>query len=107
MPYALNLFDIVPGQESTYREYLQGTYQQIQDLDAALVVAGHNPIRELRGEQRKNLMIVRFGTEADFATLMQRLQEKDLHRLREASTTNYIWTLFDDWDLLGFIKVKP
>lgn len=106
MPYALNLFDIVPGQESVYREYLQGTYRQITDLDAALVVAGHDPLRELRGNQRKNLMVVRFGTEADFASLMQRLQDHDLHRLREASTTNYIWTLFDDWDLLSWIKEK-
>lgn len=69
MIYALNLYDLVPGQEARYAEY--------QRRSAALIAA----------------------SVAAFDRLHALLAEHDLHRLREVSTANYIWTLFEPWQL--------
>ncbi|GAA0854803.1 hypothetical protein [Aliiglaciecola litoralis] len=99
MVYALNLYDIIHGEEATYRQYVKLATQQLKGIDAKPICSGTNPIRSLKGNARQHMLVMQFGDEKDFDLFMHRLEEQNLHMLRESSTENYIWTLFDNWDL--------
>jgi hypothetical protein len=97
MIYALNVYDIVPGKESMYAEYAAGAGVIIGSLDMRIVAAGEKPLRSLCGRARNHFALAEFANVATFDTLMQRLGDADLHRLREGATANYIWTLYEPW----------
>ena len=99
MVYALNTFDLVPGEEETYRQYMLQTAPLLADLDAKPVIAARNPLRSLHGETREFLLVMQFGSVADFETMLARQDEKEIGALRERATTNYIWTLYEEWDV--------
>ncbi|GAB5380121.1 MAG: hypothetical protein Alis3KO_24300 [Aliiglaciecola sp.] len=99
MIYALNLYDIKEGKEAIYQQYVLKATAQLKGLDAKPVCSGTHPIRSLKGNTRQHMLVMGFGSEEDFDSFMQRLEANDLHSLRESSTENYIWTLFEHWDL--------
>ncbi|MDC0602694.1 hypothetical protein OAP14_06640 [Aliiglaciecola sp.] len=103
MIYALNLYDILDGEENTYKEYVKLATQQLAGLDAKPICSGTNPIRSLKGNARQHMLVMGFGSEHDFDEFMHRLEKHNLHILRESSTENYIWTLFDHWNLKHWV----
>jgi uncharacterized protein (DUF1330 family) len=96
MIYALNLFDIVPGREATYREYLRRSIQMSREagVTVTILAAGHKP-RGMEGKVRQRFAVVSFPSQAAFDQLYALHEANDLHRLRAESTANYIWTVFD------------
>lgn len=99
MIYAMNLYDLVEGKEDIYKEYMKRTVDLMDGIDAEPVAAGHNPRKELKGETRGHFAIMKFGSMKDFDTLMERQVANDIDKLREASTENYIWTMYEEWDI--------
>ncbi len=103
MIYAMNLYDLKAGMEDTYREYMMKTAEIIADLDAEPVASGHKPIKTMTGEPRSHFVIIKFGSLDVFDAMIERQNEKAINRLREAATENYIWTLYEDWDIASWL----
>ena len=99
MIYAMNLYDIREGKEDTYREYMKRSVELMDGIDAEPVAAGHNPLKAMTGAPRGHFVVMKFGSMSDFDRLMDRQEENGINQLREESTTNYIWTLYEDWDI--------
>jgi len=99
MIYALNLYDIVEGEEDTYRQYIKLATRQLKDIEARPVCTGTNPIKGLKGRTRQHMLVMQFSGVKEFDRFMQLLEDHQLHSLREVSTENYIWTLYENWDL--------
>jgi len=101
MIYALNVYDIIPGKESVYADYAAAAGAVIATLDMRIVAAGDKPIREITGQSRNHFVLAEFADVESFDRLMDGLAERDLHRLRESATENYIWTLYEPWNFGG------
>lgn len=107
MRYALNVFNLVPGKEDDYREYSVRAGRIIKRLGGRVVAAGRNPVRELHGETtRRCLIVVAFPSEAVFQQFLDEAEREDIHRLREGATSDYIWTLYEPWDLRAWVQEK-
>lgn len=104
MIYAVNLFDLVEGREDEYRSYMKATAPLLDGLDAEPVLSAHRPIRSLHGEARQYVVVMKFGSIADFETMMERQKAADVGRLREDATTHYIWTLYEEWDVGAWLS---
>ena len=103
MIYAMNLYDLIPGKEDSYREYMLKTAEIIADLDAEPVASGHKPIKTMTGEPRSHFVIIKFANLQVFETMIERQNAKAINLLREEATENYIWTLYEDWDIASWL----
>jgi uncharacterized protein (DUF1330 family) len=103
MIYAMNLYDIIPGKEDMYREYVRRGSEFLAEIDAEQVAAGHHPGRGLKGKTRGHFVIMRFASIEEFDRAMAIMEEHDIHHLRENATENYIWTLFENWDMAAWL----
>jgi uncharacterized protein (DUF1330 family) len=54
--------------------------------------------------ERRQMIVVEFPSEAVFQQFIDEAEKQDIHRLREESTTDYIWTLYEPWDLRAWVK---
>jgi hypothetical protein len=97
--YALNVYDLIPDKEAIYARYLAQASAAIANLDVTVIAAGEKPIRSLCGQSRNHFIVAQFADEATFDALIAALEERDLHRLREEATENYIWTLYEPWPI--------
>jgi uncharacterized protein (DUF1330 family) len=105
MLYALNVFSLVAGKEAVYRDYSVKAGKIIYRLGGRVVASGHQPIRYLRGDvQRQEFIVVEFPSEAVFQQFHDAAESEGLHNLREGSTYDYIWTLYQPWDLRAWVK---
>jgi pimeloyl-ACP methyl ester carboxylesterase len=105
MIYALNLFNFIPGKEDQYRRYSVLAGKIIYGLGGRVVAAGHAPLQYLHGDrERRQMVIVAFPSEAAFQQFMQEAERQNIHELREGATTDYIWTLFEPWDMRSWVK---
>ena len=93
MIYALNVFDLVD--EDLYAEYVSKLAPLMEGIDMEPYAVAFNQIRDINGGGRDRFMLAKFGSIEEFDRLMARLEEADLHKLREKATANYIWTLYD------------
>lgn len=98
MIFALNVYDVVPGKESVYADYAVKAAAVAETLDIKFVGAGTDVLREIMGQTRNHFALVEFRDVEAFDVFMQKLADNDLHKLRESSTENYIWTLYDKWE---------
>ena len=104
MIYALNLFNLVHGKEDLYRDYSVKAGKIIYGLGGRVVSSGYKPIRYLKGDvNREQFIIVEFPSEEVFEQFHSEAEQRGIHRLREESTSDYIWTLFEPWDLREWV----
>lgn len=101
--YALNLYDIIAGKEDTYREYMLQSATLMEGIDAEPVLACHNPVKAISGNTRKHMVVMKFASLQDFETLMSRQEEQSIGALRESSTSNYLWTIYEEWDVAAWL----
>ena len=105
MVYALNVFNFVPGKESQYRDYSVLAGRLIYGFGGKVVSSGCQPIRRMHEDrERRQMIVVEFPSEAVFQQFIDEAEKQDIHRLREESTTDYIWTLYEPWDLRAWVK---
>src|SRR5687768_17379364 len=105
MIYALNLFNIISERENAYREYSKRAGRIIYGLKGRVHGSGWKPIREIKIDvPRDYFLVVEFPSEAAFDRFIQLADDIDIHRLREESTTDHIWILFEPWDLKEWVK---
>lgn len=105
MIYALNVFNFVPGKEAEYADYSVKAGRIIYGLGGRVVASGHKPLRALQTDrQREQFIVVEFPSPEAFAAFHEEAERQDIHRLREGATTDYIWVLFEPWDLRQWVK---
>jgi uncharacterized protein (DUF1330 family) len=105
MVYALNVFDLVGGREDEYAAYSVRAGRIIHGLGGRVVASGWKPLRVLHGDrERRHMIVVEFPSEAVFQQFLDEGERQDLHALRERSTSDYIWTVYEPWDLREWVK---
>jgi uncharacterized protein (DUF1330 family) len=105
MIYALNLFNLKPGRENEYRDYSVKAGKIIYGFGGRVVSAGTGPLREMHGDTtRRQMIVVEFPSLEIFEKFIAEADKQDLHRMREDSTTDYIWTLYEPWDMKKWVK---
>lgn len=107
MIYALNVFNLMPGREDEYRDYSVKAGKIIYSLGGKVVSAGTGPLRELHGDRtRRQMIVVEFPSMEIFEQFIDEAETQNLHPLRENSTTDYIWTLYEPWDLRAWVRSR-
>ncbi len=107
MLYALNLFNLVAGRENDYRAYTARAGRIIFGVGGRVVSAGLGPIRRLHDDrERRHMIVVEFPNEEAFQKFFDEAERQGIHQLREASTTDYIWTLYEPWDLASWVTER-
>ena len=105
MVYALNVFNLRSEKENDYREYSVKAGKIIYGKGGRVVASGFNPIRNMHGDTERGYMIVvEFPSEGIFQEFLDEAEKDKIHELRENSTTNYIWTLYEPWDIKSWVK---
>ena len=108
MIYALNVFNLVPGREDDYRDYSLRAGRIIYRLGGKVVAAGGGPLREMRGDRtRQQMIVVEFPGMDVFEQFIDEAETQNIHHLRENSTADYIWTLYEPWDLKKWVNSGP
>jgi uncharacterized protein (DUF1330 family) len=105
MVYALNVFTLIPGKEEQYKEYSVKAGKVIYGLGGRVVASGHDPLRHMHGDlPRQIFIVVEFPGEGVFQQMVDELDRQNLHTLREGATKDYIWTLYQAWDLRAWVR---
>ena len=105
MVYALNIFNLIDSKENDYKDYSVKAGKIIYSKGGRVVSAGWRPIRNIHGDkERRYMIIVEFPSEKIFQEFLDEASEKEIHGLRENSTKDYIWTLYEEWDLRSWVK---
>lgn len=104
MIYALNLFDIRPEQKTNYRDYSVKAGRIIYGLGGRVVVSGENPETLCGDISRQYFILVEFPSRRAFQEFYDAGVNQALHGLRESSTSNYVWQLFQPWDLKAWVR---
>jgi uncharacterized protein (DUF1330 family) len=101
--YTLNLFDITPSRDKVYREYSRAAGKVISSLNGSVICSGWHPTT-LRGEDtRSYFIVVEFPDREAFDLFLNSPLHASMHALRENSTENYIWKIFEPWDLKRWV----
>ncbi len=105
MVYALNVFNLLPGKEDQYRDYSVKAGKIIYGMGGKVLAAGWRPIRRMHEDrERRHVIMVEFPSEAVFQAFLDEAEKQALHELRETATTDYIWTLYQPWDMRRWVK---
>jgi uncharacterized protein (DUF1330 family) len=105
MIYALNVFNLLPGKEDQYRDYRVKAGKIIYSLGGKVVSSGWKPIRRLHEDQtREYFIVVEFPSEEVFQQFIDDADKQDFHELRGTACTDYIWTLYEPWDLRAWVQ---
>jgi len=104
MIYAVNLFDVDPGNEAMYKDYSLKAGRIIYGLGGRVLASGWHPETLHADRERTRFILVEFPSRESFQKFHDKAAEQDIHRLREASTSHYIWQLFVPWDLKSWVR---
>ncbi len=106
MLYTLNLFDIIPEKAQMYRKYSIAAAKIIFGSGGRVVSSGWHP-KTLKGEEtRSYFIIVEFPDKEALDFFLHDPKHQAMHELREQSTTNYIWKIFEPWDLDAWVTFR-
>ncbi len=105
MVYALNVFNLLASKEDAYKQYSVKAGKIIYAKGGKVISSGWNPIRKLHGDiERKYMIVVKFPSEKVFQEFLDEAESLKIHDLRENSTKDYIWTLYEPWDIKAWVK---
>ena len=107
MIYALNIFNLKESSEKFYKEYSVKAGKIIYGKGGRVISSGWKPIRKLRGDiERKHFIVVEFPNETIFQEFLDEADMQNIHSLRENSTSEYIWTLYENWNIKNWVLTK-
>ena len=105
MIYALNVFNLVSSKENFYREYSVKAGKIIYAKGGKVISSACNPVRKLKGDtERRYMILVEFPSIEIFQDFLDEAELQNIHYLRESSTSEYIWTLYEPWDIKAWVK---
>jgi len=105
MIYALNVFNLKPENEEDYKKYSIKAGKIIYSKDGKVVSSGWKPIRNIHGDiKREYMVVVEFPNEKIFQEFLDEAEKENIHPLREESTKDYIWTLYEHWNIREWVS---
>ncbi|MBH55309.1 MAG: hypothetical protein CMI18_13330 [Opitutaceae bacterium] len=105
MVYALNVFNFLEGKEDQYRDYSVKAGKIIYGYGGKVVASGWKPRRRLHEDcGRDYFIVVEFPSEEVFEDFVDEAEQQDIHDLRETACTDYIWTLYEPWDIRDWVQ---
>ena len=105
MVYALNVFNLVSSKENLYREYSVKAGKIIYSKGGKVISSACNPIRKLKGDiDRRYMIVVEFPSKEIFQEFLEEAENQNIHRLRESATKDYIWTLYEPWNIKAWVQ---
>jgi len=105
MVLALNVFNLLSSKELDYKEYSIKAGKIIYSKGGKVIASGWKPIRKIHGDtERKYMIIVEFPSDRVFQDFLDQAETENIHSLRELSTSDYIWTLYEEWDIKEWVK---
>ncbi|MDG2267858.1 MAG: DUF1330 domain-containing protein [Alphaproteobacteria bacterium] len=105
MVYALNVFNLLPKKENDYKEYSIKAGKIIYGKGGKVVSSGWKPIRNIHGDiKREYMIVVEFPSEKIFQEFLDEAEKVNIHPLREQSTKDYIWTLYEHWNIREWVS---
>jgi uncharacterized protein (DUF1330 family) len=100
MLYALNLFNIKNGKHAQYEQYLREASGALAEVGGAVVVGGRNPVASIGDDkERQHFLVVQYPDREALREFGRLTEESGIHELRNQSTTDYVWSLFDPWEV--------
>lgn len=103
--FALNVFNLLPGMEDQYRDYSVKAGKIIYGFGGRVVASGWQPIRRMHEDrERRHFIVVEFPSEEVFQQFVDEAERARIHDLREDACSDYIWTLYQPWDLRTWVK---
>ena len=70
-----------------------------------VISSGWKPIRNIHGDiEREYMIVVEFPSEKIFQEFLDEAEKENIHPLREQSTKNYIWTLYEHWNIREWVS---
>lgn len=96
MVIALNLFDIVPGQEALYAEYLRRVQPLLERHHARVLFYGRTRARFLGPCSQEYCGIIAYADPSDLTRLSHDPEFAEIRRLRDQSTQNYVLTVAEE-----------
>ena len=106
MIIALNLFDIVPGKEAMYAEYLRGVRPILERHHARVLFYGRTRARFLGSCDQEYCGIIAYESSEDLCCFSRDPGFSAIRALRDGSTRNYVLTIAEEIGLaeaaLGF-----
>lgn len=111
MVIALNLFDIIPGKEAMYAEYLHRVRPILERHHARVLFYGRTRARFLGTCSQEYCGIIAYDGPDDLCRLSRDPEFVEIRSLRDASTRNYVLTIAEEIGLgdalLGFADKRP
>jgi len=105
MVYALNVFNILTNKENDYKDYSVKAGKIIYGKGGRVISSGWKPIQKLHGNtERKYMIVVEFPSEKIFQEFLDEGEKQNIHPLREDSLTDYIWTLYEPWNMKEWVN---
>ena len=105
MVYALNVFNLLATKENLYREYSIKAGKIIYAKGGKVISSAWNPIRKLKGDiERRYMIVVEFPSKEVFNDFLEEAENQNIHKLREKSTKDYIWTLYENWNIKAWVQ---
>ena len=96
MIIALNLFDVVPGKEAMYAEYLRRVRPILERHRARVLFYGRTRARFLGSCDQGYCGIIAYEDLADLARFSRDPEFKEIRSLRDGSTANYVLTVAEE-----------
>ena len=91
----LNLFDILPGREKEYAEYLRRVQPILARANARVLVYGQTRAVHMGDCQQGYCGIVAYDSLGDLHQLSHDPEFNEIRRLRDNATTNYVLTTIE------------
>lgn len=100
MVIVLNLFDIIPGKERTYAEYLRRVQPILDRYGAKVLLYGLTRMVYMGNCSQEYCGIIAYEGIADLRKLSHDPEFLEIRSLRDSSTTNYVLTVVEDFETL-------
>ena len=101
MIVVLNLFDIVPGKEKDYAQYLRKVQPLLDKYGAKVLLYGRSRMIYMGDCSQEYCGLIGYKSLDDLRALSHDPQFNEIRSLRDNSTSNYILTAIEDFETLG------
>ncbi|NQU76113.1 MAG: DUF1330 domain-containing protein [Planctomycetes bacterium] len=97
MIVVLNLFDVIPGQEAVYAEYLRLVQPILDRMNARVLLYGLTRYVHMGNCTQAYCGLIAYEGLDDLRRLSHDPQFNEIRRLRDTATTNYVLTTIESF----------
>ena len=101
MIVVLNLFDIIPGREADYAEYLRRVQPILDRHGAGVVLYGLTRMIFMGNCEQEYCGLISYPTLQALTDISHDPEFKDILKLRDGSTNNYVLTVIEDFETMN------